>query len=532
MHGAVQTDISQSVPVVEAGRDRDVLVAVAVRRRRAAGPGDDLAGDALEGSLCGRGAIEGEAQILSLALGRPGQFDCSPGRSGGEGAELDGDIDRDLIILNLTVQGHAGETDARLRGEPEAGIHGADFRGGIGIDVRNLEEEALRAGCNRLVGENLFARIHPVAVAIKIDPGVEKAGARADHHHLVLAVLDERQARKKDAILIVGGGEVVASVVGRDYAVVLGVDQGAEIEIAEDMARPVAGEQGRIRGIPGITKVHAPLAVVMAWIAGLEGGAVEAAGCCADIGILAGPGRGGGLENPGLVEVELLIAVQIAEDEQRMDAGIAVHYGNAVERDIAGIGHHIAPGYCAVEDDGRPGFAVGILPVGQFLNGNRRHGAKVMAGILVAQGQAGEGVEAGHRAHIGVLARQGGAGGDELPDLAGIEQAVKVGIAVVEAVGGRDIDRCRGDAAVITDRQIAHRGIADIADAIAPLHRRAGENGRPRLAVGIQPVGALFDLDGALAAEVVAGIAAVHHLTVEFRGDSAGVGVLSRHGQT
>ena len=164
------------------------------------------------------------------------------------------------------------------------------------------------------------------------------------------------------------------------------------------------------------------------------------------VGVLAHDGELRGRIGPGLARVEQAVAVGVADVEavdqhgRRVEVvggvgGRAVVVGDrhGVQREGARIADKIGERHRGADEDGRARRRECDLAVGLLDDGDRRRGGEVVADAVGRDRGVAE--VAGGRGHDLVLVLAGLRGPLEgvLPVLAGVEQAVLVGVADVEA---------------------------------------------------------------------------------------------------
>ena len=92
-------------------------------------------------------------------------------------------VEPQTVIFHLTVFGHTCVTQSHLRAESEARTSPIIARRG-----RNVQGQRVGARCQCRVGEDLFARIVPVPVGVKVHPRVQVPARRGHHPQRVAPV--------------------------------------------------------------------------------------------------------------------------------------------------------------------------------------------------------------------------------------------------------------------------------------------------------------------------------------------------------
>ena len=157
--------------------------------------------------------------------------------------------DGELVVLDFAVGSEAEERVAGGLRDAEAG----DRRSDRAARSRDAEGVGTVAECD--IGEDLFARIVPVAVAVEVDPAVEdrRAGhGRIDRHTDRRAEL-QAAAADHDAVFVRGAGRVVAGCrrVGLTVGLCIGSRAEEDRVAGEDVPRSVVSERGREGGRVG-----------------------------------------------------------------------------------------------------------------------------------------------------------------------------------------------------------------------------------------------------------------------------------------
>jgi len=205
----------------------------------------------------------------------------------------------------------------------------------------------------------------------------------------------------------------------------------------------------------------------------------------AEVGVLSGRRRADRSVRPRLTRIEPVVAVGIAHGPGECHV-LAVADRDVRQRRVAYVGHDIGPGHRRAHRQQRAGLDVGVDAVGAlFKLDSRRRDPEVVAGIVGAD-LAVEDVRRRGRAEIGVLSSGSGADRGIRPRLARIEPAVAVGIA--HGPGERHV-------LTIADGDVRQRRVSCVGHDIGPGHRRAHGQQRAGRFVGIDAVGAFFDLD-------------------------------------
>ncbi|OQB40509.1 MAG: hypothetical protein BWY09_00766 [Candidatus Hydrogenedentes bacterium ADurb.Bin179] len=140
------------------------------------------------------------------------------------------------VILDLAVFRQTGRRkDAgSAQAESRKGLMGWEGR------CRNVKQHFLRSRRKTVCGKNPFFGIIPVAVVIKIHPGVQFARHGGGHGSGGLP--PGYQGRDElYAVLVIQFFRVVAQGIGMRLAIHLAVNCGAKIQAADSMPRPVMG---------------------------------------------------------------------------------------------------------------------------------------------------------------------------------------------------------------------------------------------------------------------------------------------------
>jgi len=173
------------------------------------------------------------------------------GRVGGVAKVILGGQDFELVILHLAVARGAGEGEGLVGAEAEAGE--GDAQGRVG---RDGEIDVVGAGRQGKAAEDLLAGIRPAAVFVEIDPAVEKTVPGGGDSEGGRAALGEMAGIGKEHAVFVIPVEVVAGGVRIRLAVLLGIDQAAQIAVAgDDVAGAVLLHQGRVFRIRRIAEI-------------------------------------------------------------------------------------------------------------------------------------------------------------------------------------------------------------------------------------------------------------------------------------
>jgi len=190
-------------------------------------------------------------------------------------------------------------------------------------------------------------------------------------------------------------------------------------------------------------------------------------GRCANVGIVARTRRTRGLVDPRLGQVQDVVVVGVATDEERNHALVIADL-DVPQRHVAGIGHRVGPCHRGALED-----LAAVCTVGGLDDVDRRIAAKVGAVVgVVGRLRVAVVVRVVTRrcADVGVVARTRRTAGFIDPRLAQVQDAVVVGITT-------DVDRYHTP--VITDVDVRQRHVAGIRHLVAPLYvvKRIRTNG-------------------------------------------------------
>ncbi len=191
-------------------------------------------------------------------------------------AEIHGNLDLHLVVLDLPIVGRALVTHGAGGRAAEAGVGVTILRPG-----RDHEGKHVGPSRNGRSSEDILVGFAPVAILVEVYPGGQRAG-RAGRHDDGRRLTGDQIARKFHAILVVvvhagaedraTNGVVITSGNAIGLAVCLPIRAIAEVDAAQEVARAVVCQQRWVRAVRRIAEIRVEVHT------DLVGGHVQAAG--------------------------------------------------------------------------------------------------------------------------------------------------------------------------------------------------------------------------------------------------------------
>ncbi len=157
----------------------------------------------------------------------------------------------EAVVFDFAVGRRPLERQPLLRAETKPCVQEIDGQ----LDVRHRGRDQVGPSRDQAIGDEVFAVIEPIAVAVEIGPGVQETPLRGDHFEP--HVLSRHELREHPhAVVIVRLLQVIAQRRDRRLPVGVGVNLSPQVHVGpNEVASAILGQQRRIRLVRRVAEI-------------------------------------------------------------------------------------------------------------------------------------------------------------------------------------------------------------------------------------------------------------------------------------